>query len=158
MTAIVLTTYIAVIVIFLVISYRCLGGRESSFLANLTLSVIVSAIISSLGISIWLSLDDNAWMTENYKQRTRDIDSVKVDKGILVLYGTGIGKGTKGSEVYKSEGDKSYVEIWAEQKNAGESMLYGDITLDTRTPQKRKIYLNKKDYEIWETSKSNSKE
>lgn len=155
MTTIILTTYFTVILIFLSILYIGLGGKKLSFLSSLILSIGISIIISSLGISIWLTLSDNTWKVENYKKKTIELDSVKVEKGRISLYGPSDVKkeGTK-NEINKSGNNKSYVEIWAERTNYGKAALYGNIAVDTKTPDKRKVYLNEQDYKkIQKTSK-----
>jgi len=158
MTTIILTTYLIVTLIFLLILYIGLGGKKLSFLSSLALSIVISIIISSLGISTWLALSDNTRKVENYKKRTVELDSVKVEKGQISLYGPSVKKKGSKNEINKSSNNKSYVEIWAEQTNYGEAALYGNIAVDTKTPDKRKIYLNEQDYKkIQKTSKGDTK-
>ena len=157
MITVVLITFLIILASILTISFKCLGGKKESFLLILILSSLASFFITSLGLSIWLAIDDNAWTIEQVHKGPYEIDSIKVSNKILITYGVNSGLDYDKSVITQSRTKKSYSEFWGKRKNAGEVWGYGSITIDTNTPYEKHIYLNKKDYEIWKAAKCDNK-
>lgn len=60
-STIIIITYVCTTLVFLGIAFKCLGGIKDNFIATVALSIIASSIVTSLGLSTWLAIDDSAW-------------------------------------------------------------------------------------------------
>ena len=148
--------YLCITLVFLGIAFKCLGGNKENFLATIFFSIIASSVVTSLGLSIWLAIDDSAWEIKT-RNRTIEIDSIKIDKNKLVYF---VKEGENDDDVVlkdivKTEKKDSYVEYYREIKTVDAPL--GEIYLKTKKKTEKILYLNEKDYETYKTSKNNSK-
>lgn len=147
--------YVILFLVILGISYGCLGGKKEGLIATAVVSSIVSAVIASLGFSIYLAVSDEAWVTEEYDDRTEKIDSIKVEKGILTFYGPGkLGE----KKVIKSKDKESKAVIYNKRRATDKDKFIGiNISFDTEERFRSEIYLCESDYETWKAFKNNRK-
>jgi len=155
MTTIFIITYVCTTLVFLGIAFKCLGGNKDNFIATVTLSIIASSIVTSLGLSIGLRFDDSAWEIKTQKH-TSEIDSIKMKKDTLVYFT----KKDDGNDdvlknIVKTKKKNSYVEYYKEVKSIDAPL--GEIFLETKKKSEKILYLNEKDYETYKTSKNISK-
>jgi len=149
-------TYVCTTLVFLGIAFRCLGGKKDNFLVTMIISIVVSSVVTSLGLSTWLAIDDSAWEIKTQKS-TLEIDSIKINKNKLIYFAKEDKDKKEGvlKNIVKTEKKDSYVEYYREVKSI--EALLGKIVLDTKKKTEKILYLNEKDYETYKTSKNNSK-
>ena len=60
--------YFGLLILFVIISFGCLGAKRKSLLATITFSAVAACVIGSLGMGLWVGLHDNWKQTQKVIQ------------------------------------------------------------------------------------------
>lgn len=64
--------YFGLLILFVTISFGCLGAKKENLLATITFSAVAASVIGALGMGLWIGLHDNWTQTQEVIQ-TRDV-------------------------------------------------------------------------------------